>query len=89
MEKLRSKPAYAPLQEPAKRWVNRWLVRQVSQWGCSQCERVEERDAGDIVETCCRYYPSRDLAETHAEELNAGQNPNLARYLGAFPVEAA
>jgi hypothetical protein len=73
--------------EPAKGWVNRW--RAVNPWMavCVVCDHRRLVRRGETATTHCRRYPSKDVAESHANELDAAQNNGDREYLGAFPIE--
>jgi len=76
-----------PIEKPASRWVNRWIVMRAHATGCTVCGAVASFAAGEIVQTHCRTYPSRDVAETMAREVLDDATRSGVGWLGAFPVE--
>jgi len=81
-----------PAKEPAKQWRNKWLVTADFTGHCARCDRLLIDRAGDVNWTCCKVYPSKELADHDAEDvirrnLAEGIWPDV--HLGAFPIEAA
>lgn len=82
------------LKEPSKRWRNKWRMVGNSYVGslCGTCGKMAFRATGDVFDTCCKTWPSREIAEAKAHE---GISESLAKgrvpleWLGAFPVDAA
>lgn len=76
-------------KEPAKRWRNWWRNSYSHRPGsrCRRCGRRNDTTPLMIWSTCCRTYPSRDVAETHAKRLQAERPETFgeAHYLGAYP----
>lgn len=75
-------------EEPPKRWLNWWRSRIDDFEICSICGRSVSAPTGKVYGSHCRRYPSKDVAETHAVELDFYYSPhgNFSRtYLGAFP----
>lgn len=66
---------------PPSKWRNRWQANCIIILHCRICNTVKTLRYGEIFETHCRIYPSRDVAETHAR-LAVG-----AHYLGPFPLD--
>ena len=66
---------------PASRWRNRWLVHEhfIGQSG---------RHYYPGEQWGIREWPSRDIAETEGRRIEA-EGPDVAKYLGAFPVDAS
>lgn len=90
MTDTRFLPVDAPedetVREPAKRWRNRYLCVCHSTV-CEVCG--DEHRYGDVWESCCASFPSKDAAETvAARELEREVREYgfvVDLYLGAFP----
>lgn len=95
MTDLDTKPKSETRTAPAKRWINRWVVVNAETshiFQCHICGRRWVHRYGDILQSHCRRYPSKDVAESHASKLSASDIPTPdgkcgTEYLGAFPVE--
>ena len=69
-----------PLKEPAKRWRNWWHTKAGYIAECSICLKTL---VGPVDHpNCCKFYPSKDLAETAVSGETEGQ---CFRWLGAHP----
>lgn len=77
--------AREPATEPPKRWKNRWVAIEAHDAACWTCGAVVGFEKGDVIESHCRIYPSKDAAITDAARL-APPDDSARDYLGAFPV---
>lgn len=74
--------------KPPAKWKNRWRAPPYAvSLQCSKCGFVIEVGPREEYGSHCKLYPSRDMAETDAEELARETPAFAAQYLGAFPVE--
>lgn len=75
------------LPPPGKKWKNRWriIVPTSGNVRCVICQARIPLTLGIIYENHCLIYPSKDLAETDAQD-PAFVHPK-AQYLGAFRID--
>jgi hypothetical protein len=73
--------------EPPRRWRNRWRAVADHESFCITCKTNVPHVAGEVFDNHCREYPSKDVAESSAAEMDEGMRwTHLRLYLGAFPV---
>lgn len=73
MHELETLPAAAPAEaRPKPRWIVWWQARP-NQWRamCSVCGLTIGLTPGEIYRSHCRVFPSKDTAETWAQDLIA------------------
>lgn len=76
--------------EPAKRWRNRWRAILDAPRFCYNCGHKSWPKPGEVHDTHCGTWPSKDIAESKATEYLDYQKRmlghNYDEHLGAFEV---
>lgn len=81
-----------PIQKPAPRWRNWWCGADPDGYvndRCQTCGKVRTFKGSQAFPACCAVHPSKDIAETRAEQQRAFNIAHYgeenAFYLGAYP----
>jgi len=74
LQKSKPNSEIKPDRPPPEQWGNVWRVKP-NVWfivfECVWCHRQEIRSGGDLLYPCCYPYPSKDIAETRGQAINA------------------
>lgn len=71
------------VKEPAKRWRN-WWCSSGRPTVCLICDARRRPAPGEVFADHCRTFPSKDAAETRANEI-IQIDTKVSAYLGAYP----